>query len=109
MRGFPFIFRLRIGKSARTLSTSYLVFSLEKSGAWRCMECPMTARVYESGEKALEILGVVMLFGATSSGSLLLTFWNEAVSTATCQVAFWKVELEAAAHFCFDIVDLGVA
>src|SRR6266699_3450832 len=54
------------------------------------------------------VVGVV-LFGTSSPGSLFLAFRYEAVSAAACEVAFWEVELEAAAHLCFNVVNLGVS
>src|SRR5438132_8178346 len=54
------------------------------------------------------VVGVV-LFGTASPGSLFFAFRYEAVSAAACEVAFREVELEAAAHLCFNIVDLGVS
>src|SRR5712691_2588622 len=54
------------------------------------------------------LVGVV-LFGTASPGSLFFAFWHEAVSAAACEVAFREVELEAAAHLRFNIVDLGVS
>src|SRR5947209_19013629 len=54
------------------------------------------------------VVGVV-LFGTASPGSLFLAFRYEAVSAAAGEVAFREVELEAAAHLCFNIVNLGVS
>src|SRR6267143_4953418 len=54
------------------------------------------------------VVGVV-LFGTARPGSLFFTFRYEAVSAAACEVAFREVELEAAAHLCFNIVDFGVS
>src|SRR5438093_11456219 len=54
------------------------------------------------------VVGVV-LFGTASPGSLFLAFRYEAVSAAAGEVAFREVELEAAAHLCFDVVNLGVS
>src|SRR5712664_175439 len=53
------------------------------------------------------VVGVV-LFGTSSPGSLFLAFRYEAVSAAAGEVAFREVEFEAATHFCFNVVDLGV-
>src|SRR5438094_4104015 len=54
------------------------------------------------------VVGVVF-FGTASPGSLFLAFRYEAVAAAAGEVAFREVELEAAAHLCLDIVDLGVS
>src|SRR2546425_3708340 len=54
------------------------------------------------------VVGVV-LFGTASPGSLFFAFRYEAMSAAACEVAFREVELEAAAHLCFNIVNLGVS
>src|SRR5712692_3856329 len=54
------------------------------------------------------VVGVV-LFGTARPGSLFFAFRYEAVAAAACQVAFWEVELEAAAHLSLDIIDLGVS
>ena len=51
----------------------------------------------------------VVLFGTASPGSLFFAFRYEAVSAAAGEVAFREVELEAAAHLCFNIIDLGVS
>src|SRR5260370_12102808 len=51
----------------------------------------------------------VMLLGTASPGSLFLAFRYEAVSATACEVAFREVELEAAAHLCFNVVNLGVS
>ena len=51
----------------------------------------------------------VVFFGTSSPGSLFFAFRYEAVSAAACEVAFREVELEAAAHLCFNIVDFGVS
>src|SRR2546427_13026992 len=53
------------------------------------------------------VVGVV-LFGTASPGSLFFAFRYEAVSAAAGEVAFREVELEAAAHLRFNIVNLGV-
>src|SRR6267143_1528020 len=54
------------------------------------------------------VVGVV-LFGTASPGSLFFAFGYEAVAAAAGEVAFREVEFEAAAHLCFNIVDLGVS
>src|SRR2546427_10940229 len=54
------------------------------------------------------VVGVV-LFGTSSPGSLFLAFRYKAVAAAAGEVAFWEVELEAAAHLCLNIVDFGVS
>src|SRR2546427_13040394 len=54
------------------------------------------------------IVGVV-LFGTASPGSLFFAFRHETVSATACGVAFREVELEAAAHLRFNVVDLGVS
>src|SRR6266568_4914899 len=54
------------------------------------------------------VVGVV-LFGTASPGSLFFAFRYEAVSAAAGEVALREVELEAAAHLCFNIVNLGVS
>src|SRR6266852_386383 len=54
------------------------------------------------------VVGVV-LFGTASPGGLFLAFRYEAVSAAAGEVAFREVELEAATHFCFNVVNLGVS
>src|SRR5712664_834562 len=54
------------------------------------------------------VVGVV-LFGTASPGSLFLAFRYEAVSAAAGEVAFREVELEAATHLCFNVVNLGVS
>src|SRR5712692_6109201 len=54
------------------------------------------------------VVGVV-LFGTASPGSLFFAFRYEAVSAAAGEVAFREVEFEAAAHFCFNVVNLGVS
>src|SRR2546428_12406995 len=54
------------------------------------------------------VVGVV-LFGTTSPGSLFFAFRYEAVSAAAGEVAFGEVELEAAAHLCFNVVNFGVS
>src|SRR5712691_7909952 len=54
------------------------------------------------------VVGVV-LFGTASPGSLFFAFRHETVSATACEVAFREVELEAAAHLCLNIVDLGVS
>src|SRR2546428_11025732 len=54
------------------------------------------------------VVGVV-LFGTASPGSLFLAFRYETVSATAGEVAFREVELEAAAHLRFNIVDLGVS
>src|SRR6266852_6297652 len=54
------------------------------------------------------VVGVV-LFGTASPGSLFFAFRYEAVAAAAGKVAFWEVELEAAAHLSLDIIDLGVS
>src|SRR5467141_3855627 len=54
------------------------------------------------------VVGVV-LFGTASPGSLFFAFRHEAVSAATGEVAFREVKLEAAAHLCLNIVNLGVS
>src|SRR5712664_1598022 len=54
------------------------------------------------------VVGVV-LFGTSSPGSLFLAFRYEAMSATAGEVAFREVELEAATHFCFNVVDLGVS
>jgi len=51
----------------------------------------------------------VVLFGTASPGSLFFAFRHETVSATACEVAFREVELEAAAHLCLNIVDLGVS
>src|SRR5712692_1575106 len=53
------------------------------------------------------VVGVV-LFGTASPGSLFLAFRYETVTAAAGEVAFREVELEAAAHLRFNIVNLGV-
>lgn len=69
----------------------------------------MTALFENFRENVLDVLRVVVLFGATGACRLLLTLGYEAVSAAACEVAFWEVELEASSHLRFDIVDLGVS
>ena len=54
------------------------------------------------------VVGVVF-FGTASPGSLFLALRYEAVAAAAGEVAFREVELEAAAHLCFDVVNLGVS
>src|SRR2546425_1151587 len=54
------------------------------------------------------VVGVV-LFGTASPGGLFFAFWHETVSAAACEVAFREVELEAAAHLRFNVVNLGVS
>src|SRR2546422_5129862 len=54
------------------------------------------------------VVGVV-LFGTASPGSLFFAFRYEAVSAAAGKIAFGEVELEAATHLRFNIVDLGVS
>src|SRR5437899_10732808 len=54
------------------------------------------------------VVGVV-LFGTSSPGSLFFAFRHETVSATAGEVAFREVELEAAAHLCFNVVDLGVS
>src|SRR6266567_3300659 len=72
------------------------------------MGCPMTA-IRGLAEKRCWFLGVVVLFGAARARGLFLPLWNEAVSTAACEIAFGEVELEASTHFRLDIVDFGIA
>src|SRR5882762_2232486 len=66
-----------------------------------CANCP--------GKVSGGLVVRVVLFGTASPGSLFLAFRYEAVSAAACEVAFREVELEATAHLCFNIVDLGVS
>src|SRR5712692_4159329 len=54
------------------------------------------------------VVGVV-LFGTSSPGSLFLAFRYEAVSAAAGEVAFREVELEAATHLRFIVVNPGVS
>src|SRR5712692_6370413 len=54
------------------------------------------------------VVGVV-LFGTASPGCLFLAFRYEAVSAAAGEVAFREVEFEAAAHLCFNVIDLCVS
>src|SRR2546425_9803089 len=54
------------------------------------------------------VVGVV-LFGTASPGSLFFAFRHETVSATACEVAFREVELEAAAHLRFNVIDLGVS
>src|SRR5437899_1798682 len=95
--------RLRIGKSCLTFSTLY--------GTVFCIVSPLTVPVRFSRKARgdLDVCVAVVLFGATRSGGLLLSFGYEAVATTTGQVVAWEVELEAATHFCLDIVDFRVA
>src|SRR3989442_12301041 len=54
------------------------------------------------------VVGVV-LFGTASPGSLFLAFRYEAVAATAGEIAFREVELEAAAHLRFNVVNLGVS
>src|SRR2546427_9318035 len=55
------------------------------------------------------LIGGVVLFGTASRCSLFFAFRHETVSATACEVAFREVELEAAAHLRFNVVDLGVS
>src|SRR2546428_10519374 len=75
-----------------------------------CVAYPLTALWASCPGKIRGGLVVgVVLFGTASPGSLFLAFRHETVSATTCEVAFREVELEAAAHLCFNIVDLSVS
>src|SRR6266478_2558036 len=75
-----------------------------------CVAYPLTVLWASCPGKVRGCLVVgVVLFGTTSPGSLFLAFRYEAVSAAAGEVAFWEVELEAAAHLRFNVVNLGVS
>src|SRR4029077_1073529 len=75
-----------------------------------CVAYPLTVLWANCPGKGSEGLVVgVVLFGTASPGGLFYAFRYEAVAAAACEVAFWEVELEAAAHLCLNIVDLGVS
>src|SRR5712692_610750 len=54
------------------------------------------------------VVGVVF-FGTASPGSLFLAFRYEAVAAAAGEITFREIELEAAAHLCFNVVNPGVS
>src|SRR3989442_15386817 len=54
------------------------------------------------------VVGLV-LFGTASPGSLFFAFRHETMSATACEVAFREVELEAATHLRFNVVNLGVS
>src|SRR3989441_4562881 len=74
-----------------------------------CVAYPLTV-LWAScpGKVRLGLVVGVVLFGTASPGGLFFAFRYEAVSAAACEVAFREVELEAAAHLRFNIVNLGV-
>src|SRR6266567_7808140 len=101
--GFPLIFRFRIGKSSRTFAMS--------NGTVFCIVYRLTV-VCQTVLKSWSVLNVtvaVVLFWTASARFLFLAFWYEAMPAAAGQIVAWKVELETAAHLCFNIVDLRVA
>src|SRR5712664_831017 len=75
-----------------------------------CVAYPLTELWASSPGKVRGGLVVgVVLFGTSSPGSLFLAFRYEAVSATAGEVAFREIELEAATHFRFNIVNLGVS
>src|SRR5712692_7215525 len=75
-----------------------------------CVAYPLTVLWASCPGKVREALVVgVVLFGTSSPGSLFLAFRYEAVSATAGEVAFREIELEAATHFCFNVVNLGVS
>src|SRR2546428_11305334 len=75
-----------------------------------CVAYPLTVLWASCPGKVREGLVVgVMLFGTASPGSLFLAFRHETVSASVCEIAFREVDLEAAAHLRFNVVNLGVS
>src|SRR2546427_7169127 len=75
-----------------------------------CVAYPLTV-LWAScpGKVRLGLVVGVVLFGTASPGGLFFAFGYEAVAAAAGEVAFREVELEAAAHLRFNIVNLGVS